>query len=486
MDTTRGVVGPDPRRWLALASILLAAAMDLIDVTIVNVAVPSIRRDLGASSSEIEWTVAGYALAFGLLLVTGGRLGDAFGRRRLFLVGVAGFTAASALCGLAPSAEVLIVARIVQGGLAALMVPQILSVIQVSFPPEERPKAYALYGASVAIATVSGPLLGGLLVGADLFGLGWRPIFLINLPVGVATLVVAAALLPESRAEHAQRFDLAGVGLLSVALMLLLYPLVAGPQAGWPAWTFVSMAASVPVFALFAWYQRSEERRGGSPLVPPRLFRERGFTGGVLVQLVVFSGVTSFFFVLAITLQAGLGFSALHAGLTFLPFSVGIAVASGAAVQFAPRFGRRLPATGALVMAFGMGAVLFATGRGGADLSSWTLVPGLVMGGLGIGLVAPTIVTIALANVRPNDAGSASGVVNTAGQLGGAIGVAVIGVIFFGALPEGPRLAADPGGGFMSAFRAALWFEVGIYVLSALLMVLLLPKPTPAQGKARP
>jgi EmrB/QacA subfamily drug resistance transporter len=330
MQGTETQASLDPRRWLALAVVLGAVAIDLIDTTIVNVAIPSIQEDLGASAAAIEWIVAGYTLAFAVLLITGGRFGDAFGRKRLFLVGVAGFTAASAIAGLAQTPEALIGARIGQGVLAALMVPQVLSMIQVMFPPEERPKAYGLYGAFAGIATISGPLLGGLLVQADIFGLDWRPIFLINVPLGIATLVAAAKLVPESRAERAQGFDFAGVGLVTGALMLLLYPLVQGRELDWPAWTFVSMAASVPVFGLFAWHQRQRGRSGGSPLVPLGLFRQRAFVGGALAGLVFFSGVASFFLVLTITLQSGLGFSPLHTALTTLPWSVGIAAAAGA------------------------------------------------------------------------------------------------------------------------------------------------------------
>ncbi|MDQ3849291.1 MAG: MFS transporter, partial [Actinomycetota bacterium] len=332
----------EPRRWQALSVLLLAAAIDLIDVTVVNIAIPSIHADLGASAAALEWTIAGYTLAFAVLLITGGRLGDAFGRRRAFLVGVGAFTAASAASGLAQSSEVLVAARIAQGACAALMVPQVLSMIQVLFGPEERPRAYAMYGACAGIATISGPLVAGLLVQADLFGLGWRPIFLINLPIGIFTLAAGARLVPESRAARADRFDLGGVGLMTGALVLLMFPLVEGHERGWPAWTFASIAASAPVLALFVAHQRRRERRGASPLVPPRLFGRRGFTGGVLAGLAFFSGIASFFLVATITLQEGLGFSPLHTALAYLPWSVGIAAASGAAVRWAPRLGGRL------------------------------------------------------------------------------------------------------------------------------------------------
>jgi EmrB/QacA subfamily drug resistance transporter len=460
----------DPRRWLALMVLLLAAVMDLIDISIINIALPTIRDDLDASAAALEWTIAGYTLAFALGLITGGRLGDVYGRRRIFLLGVAGFTVASLLCGLAWSAEVLIAARVAQGAAAALMMPQILSTIQAVFPPEERPKAYGMYGAFVGIAAVSGPLIGGLIVQADFFGLGWRPIFLINLPVGVLTFAAAWALVRESRDEHPPRLDLTGVALVSAALLLLLYPLVQGHQLGWPAWSFVLMAASLPVLALFAIQQARRARRGSSPLVPLGLFRERAFTGGVIAALTFFSGVVSFFLVLTLTLQIGLDFSPLHTALTFAPWSLALAAAAGASVQLAPRLGRRLTAAGALLMAAAMAGVLVTVDHFGRELSSWWLAPSLALGGVAMGMVAPTLVDVTLAGVHGRDAGSASGVLNTALQLGGAIGVALIGVIYF-------RVVSSEG--FVEALRDSLWFLVGVYMLSALAM-LLLPKRAPA------
>jgi EmrB/QacA subfamily drug resistance transporter len=456
----------DPRRWLALSVLLLAAVMDLVDVSIVNIALPTIRDDLDASSAALESTIAGYTLAFALGLITGGRLGDVYGRRRMFLLGVGGFTAASLLCGLAWSSEVLIAARVAQGAMAALMLPQILSTIQAAFPAEERAKAYGMYGAFVGIAAVSGPLLGGLLVQAGLFGLGWRTIFLINLPIGLLTLAAAWALVPETRDEHPPRLDLTGVALVSTALLLLLYPLVQGYDAGWPAWTFVSLAAALPVLVLFALQQARKARRGGSPLVPPALFRERAFTGGVLAALTFFSGVVSFFLVLTLTLQLGLGFSPLHTALTFVPWSLALAAAAGASVQVAPRLGRRLTTAGALLMAAAMAGVLVTVDHFGEELSSWWLAPSLALGGIAMGMVAPTLVDVTLAGVHGRDAGSASGVLNSALQLGGAIGVALIGVIYFDVL------ASE---GFVQALRDSLWFELAVYLLSALAM-LLLPK----------
>ncbi|SDJ21376.1 MFS transporter [Nonomuraea jiangxiensis] len=462
-------VEPARRRWLGLWVMMLAMVMDLIDVAIVSLALPSIQADLNASPAALEWIVAGYPLTFGVMLVTGGRMGDALGRRRMFLWGVAGFIVASALCGLAPNAEVLIVSRLAQGVFAGLMTPQILSMIQVAFTPDERPKAYAIFGAASGIAQVSGPLVGGLLIEADLFGYGWRAIFLINLPIGILTLIASVILLRESKSEEAQRFDFPGVGLLTLALLLVLYPLIQGRELGWPLWAFVMLATAVPAFALFAWYQGRRDRRMATPLVPPRLFKQRAFTGGLLTGITFFIGVTGFLVVLAITLQTGLGFSALHAGLSLLPYALGIAAAAGASFGLVPKLGRLLIVIGALIKAVGMAVLMVMVTGAGEGLTSWHLVPGLLIAGIGMGLVSPTIADIVLVGVRSEDAGAASGILITAGQLGAAIGVALIGVVYFGTLSAGS---------YLGAFGNALLFQIAVFVLSALL-ALLVPKPAP-------
>src|SRR5712671_5914220 len=347
--------GADPRRWLTLAVLLLAAFMNLVDVSIVNIAIPSIQRDLHASYADVQWALAGYTLAYALVLITGGRLGDMFGRKRLFLIGVAGFTIMSALCGAATGPGMLIGCRVAQGAMGAIMVPQVLAVIQVMFPPHERIKALAGFGVTAGLGTVSGPLLGGLLIQHNLFGLDWRPIFLINVPVGIIAFAASAVLVRESRAARPPRLDPVGVGLISAALLLLLYPLVQGRQLGWPVWTYVSMASCLPVFAAFAAYERFKTRRDGSPLVPLSLFSDRAFSAGLGVAVAFFLGIASFALVLTLFLQLGLGFTPLHAGLTFLPFSAGVLVSSGAAARLAPRFGRGVTMAGALIIAAAMG-----------------------------------------------------------------------------------------------------------------------------------
>jgi EmrB/QacA subfamily drug resistance transporter len=432
----------DPRRWLTLTILLLAAFMNLLDVSIVNIAIPSIQRSLHASYADVQWALAGYTLAYALVLITGGRLGDIFGRKRLFLAGVTGFTIMSALCGAAQSPGMLIACRVVQGTMGAIMVPQVLAVIQVIFPPAERIKALAGFGVTAGLGTVSGPLLGGLLIQHNLFGLGWRPIFLINVPVGILAVAASAVLVRESRAPRPPKLDPVGVGLISAALLLLLYPLVEGRQLGWPPWTFVAMAASAPVFALFAWYEQVKSRRDGSPLVPLRLFGERGFSAGMAIAITFFLGIASFGLVLTLFLQLGLGFTPLHAGLTFLPFSLGVLVSSAAAARLAPRFGRGVTMAGALIIAAGMAVLIVDVHHYGAAVTTWDLAPGLVAAGLGLGAVIAPLADIVLARVPKQDAGSASGVFNTGLQLGNSIGIAVIGVIFFGMLGSQSGAAA--------------------------------------------
>jgi EmrB/QacA subfamily drug resistance transporter len=433
----------DPRRWLTLVVLLLAAFMNLLDISIVNIAIPAIQRNLHATYADVQWALAGYTLAYALVLITGGRLGDTFGRKRLFLIGVIGFTLMSALCGAAQTPGMLIASRVAQGAFGAIMIPQVLSVIQVIFPAAERIKALAAFGVTAGLGTVSGPLLGGLLTQHNLLGLDWRPIFLINVPVGILAVAASAVLVRESRAPRPPRLDPVGVALISAALLLLLYPLVEGRQLGWPVWTFVSMAAAIPMVALFIGYERAKDRRDGSPLVQLGLFRQRAFAVGIAIAITFFLGVTSFALILTLFLQIGLGFGPLHAGLTFLPFSGGVLVASGAAARLAPRFGRGVTMTGALVMAGGMAGLIATVHHFGGAVTTWDLVPALVVAGLGMGTVLAPLADILLAGVQAQDAGSASGVFNTSLQLGASIGVAVIGVIFFGLLgtQSGPAAA---------------------------------------------
>lgn len=426
--------GPDPRRWIALGIVLTATFMQLVDVSIVNVAIPAIQRDLAASYAHIQLVVAAYQVAFAVLLITGGRLGDIYGRKRIFMIGMAGFTLASAACGLAPDSSTLVAGRAVQGLFSALLYPQVLAVLHVTFPAHERSRAFGLMGGVVGIATIAGPLLGGLFIHWDLLGLGWRPIFLVNVPLGAASVVAAVYYLRESRSPHPLRLDVPGTLLATLGLGLLIWPLAEGRQAGWPWWAFVSLAASLVVLACFGWYERRLTDRGASPLVNFHLFRDRGFNAGLLAALTLFLGIPAFFFAFMLFLQVGLGYGALHAGLTTLPFAVGSAIASAASIHLTPRLGKRVLYLGTLILAVGMAMLMYEIGDSGVALGSVEMLPALFVSGLGLGLSVAPLLNIVLAGIAHQDAGAASGVMSTAQRVGGAVGVTLIGVILFGLL----------------------------------------------------
>jgi EmrB/QacA subfamily drug resistance transporter len=418
--------------------------MVLLDTTIVNVGIPSIRNNLGTSFAEVQWVVAGYSLAYALLLITGGRLGDLYGRRRLFMVGMAGFTVASALCGLAQSPTMLVGSRVLQGVMAGFMFPQVLSVIQVNFPPQERAVALGSFGAMAGLATIMGPLVGGLIIGGDTAGSAWRFIFLVNVPIGAISLTAAALLLRESRAPQAHRLDLPGVALASLGLLLLVYPLVEGRDANWAPWTYVSMAAGALVLAGFVLHELIVRSRGGSPLVQLGMFRQRAFSLGSVIAFVFFAGVPAYAFTFNLMLQAGLGFSALSAGLTTVPWSVGTALGSGLSIRLTPKLGKGILLIGAALLAASMVGIMATLQAAGSGVTSLQLIPSLFAGGLGLGCVIAPLANVVLAGVRTDDAGSASGVLTTVMQVGGACGVAVMGVIFFNLLgASADRAATD-------------------------------------------
>ncbi|HUZ68914.1 MAG TPA: DHA2 family efflux MFS transporter permease subunit [Candidatus Saccharimonadales bacterium] len=423
----------DPRRWLALGSVMTALFMVLLDVSIVNVAVPAIRSNLSANNADIQFVIAGYGLAYAVMLITGGRLGDIFGRKKLFLIGMSGFVIASALCGLAQSAIMLDLSRVLQGTMAALMYPQVLSVIQVSFPPTERAKVFGFVGAVIGIATITGPLAGGLIIRNDITGGSWRWIFLVNLPIGIAALIAATRLVTESRAPNAKRLDLVGVVLATAGILLLVYPLVEGQVAGWPAWTFICMGLSPFVLAAFILYERSLPATR-FPLVQLSLFQIPSFRVGVAISAVFIAGIPAFFFTFSLMLQVGLSYSALNAGLTTIPWSLGSAFASAMSTRVAPRLGKWTIAIGSVLLVIGILGIMLTLHIAGTGVTGWDLIPSFLVSGLGLGTVIAPLLNIILAGVPGRDAGSASGVLTTFQQLGGAIGVAVVGVVFFGLL----------------------------------------------------
>jgi EmrB/QacA subfamily drug resistance transporter len=443
-------VTPYRWRWLVLATVLAVEVMDLLDGTIINVAAPTIRRSLGGSYTAIQWIAAGYTLAFAVMLITGGRLGDIVGRRRMFVLGAAGFTASSVLCAFAQSPEMLITSRVLQGALGAVMIPQGFGIIKQVFPPKELPVAFGAFGPVIGLSAVCGPILAGGLIDADWFGSGWRMIFFINVPLGLIAILAALRFMPESRTPGASRLDLPGTALVIAASLLLIYPLVQGRELDWPWWTFAMMVASVPTFMIFVAYER---RRVGAPLIEMDLFANRAFAAGLVVIAGFFAGMIGLMLVFGLYVQAGLGYSPLHAGLTFAPWALGIAIGAGVAgAVLTARYGRRVIHSGLLVMAAGLVGLWATLAAVPGGPNSWQLAPSLLACGIGGGLTLAPLFNVILAGVRDHQVGSGSGVLNATQQFGGAVGVAMIGTLFFGALTgsagavtaaQAPALRAD-------------------------------------------
>ncbi|MGN9842480.1 MFS transporter [Nonomuraea sp. H19] len=463
-------------RTAALIVILLASFMDLLDVTIVNVTVPSITGELGASPAQLQWMLAGYTLAFALGIITGARLGDLYGYRRVFLIGIAGFTAASALCAAAPTADVLVAARVLQGLFAAAMVPQVLSQIQLMYAPHERGGAMAAFSSLSGLAAAVGPILGAMLLEADWYGLGWRAVFWINVPVGILTLVAARLVLPRGRGATRPRLDLAGMLICAAGLLLILYPLIAGSEERpWPVWTYVSLAAGLAVLAGFHRHQRWLSERGGSPLVEVSLFRVRSVGGGLLVQFLFFVPVMGFFFTFMQLLQSGLGMAPLAAGVTILPWPIATTVAAGlGAAVLLPRLGRLTVQLGLVILAAGF-ALLAVTATSATPGTGWlAFLPGVVIGGAGMGLTVAPLAQLTLERVPAEHAGSGSGLFNTVAQVAASVGVAVIGTIFF---PLLTTYAAEPSHGYGTAFAVTIWASIVLLALTIAVTFLMPRKP---------
>ncbi|MBS1676614.1 MAG: MFS transporter [Actinobacteria bacterium] len=466
---------------LTMAVLMAGTFVFVLDFFIVNVAIPSTQAELGASDAQIQLVVATYAIAIASLMILGGRLGDLLGRRRVFMAGLALFTASSALCGAAPDITVLLVGRILQGIGAALFAPQVLSIIGVTFDGDERRRAVTTYGLTMGLAAAGGQLVGGALIALNVFGLDWRTCYLVNVPIGIAALAVAPRAIAESRAAGSHRLDFLGAALAAATLVAIVLPLVEGRRQGWPAWTFACLAAAVPLALAFVLRQRRLAATGGEPLVHPDLFRERAFTVGVLASVFFFVGMASFFLVLAVYLQEGCGLSPLDSGLVFTALAVGYLVASAGAEALAPRFGRQVLAAGGVVRAAalaGLALTVAAIGTGGSPL---LLVPALVVDGIGMGLLTAPLVATVIAGMEPRDAGAASGVLSTAQQVGNTIGVAAIGAIFYGAI--------GPDGDFAGAFELALVAVAAVSLVVAALVQLLPGRSAatvPAAGRPQP
>jgi EmrB/QacA subfamily drug resistance transporter len=446
----------------------------LTDTTIVNVALPTIRTGLHASPAALEWVVSAYALAYGLSLVPAGRAGDRFGHKPLFLIGLTIFTLASVACGLARSPGEIVAARAVQGTGAGIFYPAIAATIQLSFTGAQRSKAFGVLGATIGVSTALGPVLGGLIIAGAGAHDGWRWVFLVNLFIGAVALPMAAWQLPRSRSRTPRRFDPAGLSLLSAGLLLLLIPLVEGEQLGWPAWCYACFGGCLVAFALLAWWEPRDQRRGGDPLLKPSLLGQSSFSAGAIFALVYFAGFTSVFFTISILWQEGLGRSALMTGLVIVPFSFGSLFSAANSDKLSARLGRMVLITGCAMVAIGLALTALVVHLTAPVPDGWYLVGPLLFAGLGSGMVIAPNQDFVLASVPRREAGTASAILGTSQRLGSAIGIAIIGTVLFGTLHVRPAARAVPTA-FSHSAQLALLSNVAILVL-ALLLVLALPR----------
>ncbi|GGB45298.1 MFS transporter [Tistrella bauzanensis] len=460
---------------LALTILLLGGFITVFDLFVVNVAIPSMQTDLGADFADIGFVIAGYELAFGVLLIAGGRLGDRHGRRRLFALGMAGFAITSFLCGIAPDATSLIVARLLQGATAAILFPQIYALLRVLFDDAGRRRAFGLLGMTLGLAAIAGQVLGGLIVESDLLGLGWRIIFLINLPIGVIALL-SARIIPESRSADAMSVDWPGIGLATTGLLLLLLPLLEGPTIGWPLWTWASMVASVVLLAAFLAWEHLVAKRGGDPAIDLTLFRNIAFSAGSLVVLLIYSTSTSLFLCFALLVQSGLGLTPFAAGTLFAPASVGFIIASLVAPKLVARFGNMAIAGGALVYAAGIGWLIVTAAGLGDDVETVALLPPLVLFGFGQGLSMTPLLNLVIGYVEENHAGMAAGFMSTMQQIGGAFGISVVGIVFVDRLGRHAGDGVSNAGRYADAFAGAMIYNLAAVIVAAALVTFMVRK----------
>jgi EmrB/QacA subfamily drug resistance transporter len=449
-----------------LAVLMCGTFLVVLDFFIVNVALPSMARDLSASSSDLEWVVAGYGLTFSALLIAVTRLGDRSGRRRMFSRGVALFVAASAVCGAAPSTELLVGARLVQGVAGAMVSPMVLALIGDVYAGSRLPRAIGVYSTVMGLAAASGQLIGGVLIHLDLAGSGWRAIFWVNVPIGLAALVLAPRLLPDRRLPDAARIDLVELGLATTSLTALLLPLLEGRRLGWPVWTWVSLAGAVLAAVLTVLRSRSLLRRGQRPLVEPAAFRARAVRVTIACQGLLFVGMASYFLVLALYLQNGRGLGALASGAVFTLVAVPYMVGTSRQRRIAARLGRWTVPFGAGLFALGHVGLLVAVTEHGVGGHLADLAPGLMGAGFGMGIALTGLIDAAMGSAEPIHAGEVSGALSTAQQLGNALGVALVGMIFFGTV----------SGGYAHALSWSLVALIGSTTGVALLATLLHPR----------
>lgn len=478
--SSNGVGATSGRAWRALGVLLIGMFMSLLDATIVNVALPTIRTSLTASEATLSWIISGYALAFGLALIPAGRLGDRYGHKWVFITGLALFTVASLACGLAQDGMQLIVARVIQGLAGGIYLPSVTAYIQLLFTGRARGKAFAIMGAVIGVSAALGPLIGGVLI--QVFGNtnGWRLVFFVNLPIGIIGLVAAVLMLPTgSETVVKAGVDLVGLLLLTGGLVAILVPLIEGQDQGWPLWTYLSLVAGVALIALFGGWEVVVARRGRSPLVPPHLFSHPAFTGGTILALVYFAAFVSIFFAISILWQAGLGHTALESGIVSVPFALGSIAGASQSSKLAARYGRPVLIVGTAMVAVGLTSlwlVLMVVSPG--ELTSWDLLAPLLLAGIGSGLFIAPNTQFIVATVDRQEAGAASGVIATMQRVGSAIGIAIIGSVFFGTLAFPPHrrpTAADLAVAFTHSATSAIAVSAA-FAVASFLLVFTLPK----------
>jgi EmrB/QacA subfamily drug resistance transporter len=461
-----------------MSIVMVGMFMAILDSFIVVVAGPAIEADLRASGGDLQWILAGYQLSYAILMITGGRLADLYGRKKIFIIGMAVFTLSSIACASAPNPGTLITARVIQGVGAAMMVPQVFAVITVLVPAKGRHSVYGVLGVVIGMATISGQIVGGLLISADLFGSGWRAVFWVNVPIGIATILLALKYVPESRSETARRLDIPGVLVLSIALLLSVFPLIQGREQGWPWWIWACFAASAVMFGAFVAIERAVEGRGGDPLMTLSLFAQRSFSLGIVLVLAVYALLTSYYLALSVAMQQGLGMSALGAALVYTPAATTFFVFSMIAGRIVPKYGRRVLEAGSIILAAGYltTAVILLSGP---RLTPLLVIPTLMLQSVGGGLLITPLLNTVLSRIKPESVGMASGSLSTAQQVGGALGVAVIGAVFFNSFAQatdGPVQAAGHAFGVSS---------IGTFVIAALAAILVFSLPKQAkQAKA--
>jgi EmrB/QacA subfamily drug resistance transporter len=422
----------DKRAWASLAVLLVGLFMSLLDTTIVNVALQAIRTSIKADESTLAWIISGYALAFGLVLIPAGRIGDRIGHKWVFFTGLAIFTLASLGAGLSHNSTELIIARVIQGLGGGIFFPPVTAFIQILFPPMKRGKAFAILGAVLGVSSALGPVVGGLIIQALGDENGWRYIFFVNLPIGVIGLVAAAIVLPKVIAGKKTSMDLLGLVLLAGSLVAILVPLIQGQDQGWPLWTYLSLGGGIVLLVLFALWERFLAARGSAPLVPPHLFSHAAFTGGTILALVYFAAFTSIFFTISLLWQAGLGHTALESGLVSIPFAIANIVGAAMSDRVAQKLGRGVLVLGTALVTVGLLALwLILLNVPGTDLTNWMLLGPLAIAGLGNGFFIAPNNRFIVATVDNSEAGAASGVIGTMQRVGSAIGIAIVSSVLF-------------------------------------------------------